>query len=64
MSRLTDRLGTFYKVPFEKLFEDMSHEDFIDLTIVDILALMSIRNGVDWKSLACYLMEANSDVEG
>lgn len=59
MSRMFNDLAKFYKIKFEKLF-DTSHDELIELTIEDALALQSIK-GLDWKSLMIRLMACLSE---
>lgn len=41
-SKLLKTLGKFYKLPYEKALVNTTHQEFIELTIGDILALSSI----------------------
>jgi hypothetical protein len=48
-SPLFKNLAIFYKLPYENVLENTTHQEFIELTIEDMVALASIpKLDLDW----------------
>lgn len=65
---ILEKLTQFYKLPYEKVLKNTTHQEFIEITIEDMVALASIsevRNGtdLDWLFMAILEIEENVDKE-
>jgi hypothetical protein len=58
MSPLLKTLAIFYKLPYENVLVNTTHQEFIELTIEDMAALASIpKLDLDWVFTQIVLLE-------
>jgi len=56
MSKLLRTLSQFYKFPFEKFLVNTTHEEYIELSIEDVVALASISEAKSASDLSWIFM--------
>jgi hypothetical protein len=50
MSKLLRILGQFYKLPYENIMDNTTHQEFVELSIEDVIVFASlpeVKNGAD-----------------